>query len=411
MKTNLKLLLFLLSVLLASCSKELDNERKFDIKGKAQKGPFKIGTNVTISELDNDLNPTGKVYFSTIMNHEGYFDLPDIEFASNYVQLKVEGDYFEEYHGYTTTNQPITLFCIVDLSENDITNINLLTHLEMDRIIQFKNEGLSFIESKQKAQNEILKNFNIENVDFINSENLDISGNTDNDAILLAITLIIQGSKVGSNLTEFLTNIRNDIYDNGIIDSEGIQTRLISQSKLLDKDRLRDNLHNYFINIGEEIEIPPFERYIDTFNIKSSYNSIANYSFPNSTNNGINLLALDSDTIVINKLNSYSIALQTGINSMIDANVMISKIEGEGLLNVENNSNWEINYNYVGEFIGEENTPYDGIQCLLYRKPNTMADLNISFIGEGLASFQIDIGLFEYNMTNYIDVYIKWDNR
>jgi len=90
-KINFSLIIIII-ILVISCKKE--NINNYHIHGVAQKGPFICGSNIIISELDGNLNPTGKTYFTTIIDDKGAFDIPDVEFASSYVQLMVDGYYF-----------------------------------------------------------------------------------------------------------------------------------------------------------------------------------------------------------------------------------------------------------------------------------------------------------------------------
>ena len=82
--------------------------------GYVQKGPFINGSSVTISELDENLDQTGKTYFTTISDNSGSFEKKNIQLISNYVMLKADGYYFNEISGKTSTGQ-VTLYCWVNL--------------------------------------------------------------------------------------------------------------------------------------------------------------------------------------------------------------------------------------------------------------------------------------------------------
>jgi len=338
-------LLISVSILLIMCSKETEI-KEYYVSGKAQKGPFARGTDVMISELDADLYPTGKYYFSEVLNNEGYFKFPKVEFASSYAQLEIEGHYYHESRGTTFTNEPITLYCIADLSQANITNPNILTHLEKDRLIKYKQEGLSFDEAKNKAQEEVLAIFNLDNYCTQNSEELNIFSLGDDNGILLAITIIIQGRLRDTRLIDFMNRIRYDLNDNGILNSEDIQTQLISTANLLNSAytwKIRENMDNYYNGWGIEYEIPQFERYIDTFLIKSQFISTTNYTTPESTINGINLLNIEDDTIYVNTTDSYSLSVYFDINSNIGCGAYIMRMEGnDDWYELSNISNWEI---------------------------------------------------------------------
>ena len=101
-----------LSAMLFSACKDSGSElsvKKDVFGGYAQKGPFVNGSSVTISELDANLDQTGRVYLTTISDNSGSFEKKNIELVSNYVELKVDGYYFDEISGQTSIGQ-MTLY-------------------------------------------------------------------------------------------------------------------------------------------------------------------------------------------------------------------------------------------------------------------------------------------------------------
>ncbi len=390
-----------LSLFLAtnSCKKKNDSLKQYNLSGKAQKGPFAPGANVTISELDENLSPTGRNFYTTIMDYEGNFQIPNVELASSYVELKVEGSHYNEYIGATLSMAPITLYCIVDLSQTSHNNVNILTHLEKDRLIQYKQAGNSFLEAKKLAQKDVLKIFNLDNLNIQNSENLDISNGLNDNAILLAVSLIIQGSRDGSQLTTILTNIRNDLNDNGILNTTSLQTQLISQARFIYAKSITKNLINYYNSIGNtSYIIPPFQNYIDSFIVKSSYLSIANFSFPEISQQGINLLHFTEDTTLINTANTYSLSLQTDINSQINMSFQIYRISGNVNWTISNNQSWTFDFDSPESF-----------GCNLYHQPNTTTDMKIVFSGQGVVQIHRAISNAYYMDIDY-DNYLKIGN-
>ena len=67
------------------------------------------------------------------------------------------------------------------------------------------DSGLTFAAAKTQAQTEILSFFNIDNVTLGNSETLDISKSGDGNAVLLAISAMLQSDKTEAELTELLS--------------------------------------------------------------------------------------------------------------------------------------------------------------------------------------------------------------
>ena len=81
--------------------------------------------------------------------------------------------------------------------------------------------------AKSQAQSEIMKIFNIENVKIGNSETLDISQSGDGNAVLLAISAILQSDKSEAELTELLSAINTDIRYDGTLDVSATKQKLL----------------------------------------------------------------------------------------------------------------------------------------------------------------------------------------
>jgi len=129
--------------------------------GYVQKGPYINGSSVTISLLDEKLNQTGTVFSTQIIDNSGNFEQRNIEFASNFIELKADGYYFNEVKGENSGGS-LTLYALADITEVNSVNINVLTYLERQRIIYLiQNDGLSFSEAKQQARNEVLAVFKL----------------------------------------------------------------------------------------------------------------------------------------------------------------------------------------------------------------------------------------------------------
>ena len=135
---------------------------KETFSGYVQKGTFISGSSVAISELDEELNQTGRSYFTTVINNSGSFEQKQVELISNYVQLKADGYYFNEVSGQSSSGQ-ITLYALADISDVSSANVNVLTHLERSRVEYLvQQQGLSLSAAKAQAQQEALAVFSLE---------------------------------------------------------------------------------------------------------------------------------------------------------------------------------------------------------------------------------------------------------
>ncbi|MEM6845871.1 MAG: hypothetical protein AAF632_26920 [Bacteroidota bacterium] len=257
-----------LIVIVTGCREEeilpQESNSPISINGYVQKGPFVNGTTITLSELDEKLIPTGKNFPTQIADNRGSFSLKDIELESEFVQLQAEGFYFDEVKGKKSAAQ-LTLFALANISNIGSINVNLLSHLERNRVVYLiQEEELSFTTAKVQAQREILSAFGIVSDSIGYSEQLDISQDGDQNAILLAISAILQSSNSVAELSELSGNFITDLREDGIVNSEAIQTRLEEQAKSLDLPQIRRNLEDRYAEMGIEATIPNFEQYIDS---------------------------------------------------------------------------------------------------------------------------------------------------
>ena len=231
------------------------------VSGYVQKGPFIQGTVITVYELDSNLLQTGKAFIGTIDDNTGTFNVRG-NVVSPYVELSAVGYYFNEVSGSLST-APLTLQALSDLNDNSSVNVNLMTHLEKKRVEYLIDAGSTFAAAKTQAQTEIMKIFNIENVSLGSSETLDISKSGDGNAVLLAISAILQSDKTEAELTELLSTINTDIRTDGELDSTTTKATLITAMAYI-KDRrgtIRSNIESRYSDLGISATIPAFESY------------------------------------------------------------------------------------------------------------------------------------------------------
>ena len=149
--------------------------------------------------------------------------------------------------------------------EASTVNINLLSHLERSRVIYLmQEEDQLFTVAKKQAQQEILAAFGIEQDDMRYAEQLDISQDGEQNAILLAISAVLQGNNAVAELSELLANITTDLREDGVLTSETLQTRIKAQAVSLNLPQIRKNLEARYEEMGVSATIPDFEQYIDS---------------------------------------------------------------------------------------------------------------------------------------------------
>jgi len=247
-----------------SCKKEEPKFIKQKLTGLVQKGPYIIGTSISMYELDQKLGQTGNIFATQMSDNSGTFEINNVRLTSNYVEFLAGGYYFNEVEGDIST-APLNLSAISDISNISSINVNILTHLEKLRVEYLVKHDKTFSEAKKIAQSEILAIFGFKSTGIDNSETFDISVDNESNAILLAISVILQGNRSVGDLSELLASISNDVREDGILNSENIMLALRNSTKELVLNDIRVNLENRYMSLGIRASIPNFEKYINIF--------------------------------------------------------------------------------------------------------------------------------------------------
>lgn len=267
-KKHFLVLFVLFPLFLSSCLENGEDSsqtiKKEKISGYVQKGPFVSGTSILMSELNSELAQTGKVFTSQITNDQGLFEITNIELNSSFVEFSSSGFYFNEVTGEIST-APITLTSISDLSNKSSINVNVLTHLEKKRVENLIKGGKSFSDAKKQAKNEVLSIFSIvldNNSDF---EDYDISKNTEEGGILLAISIILQGNRSVGQLTELLSKIQSDMASDGKLDDTSIINSLRVSTFGMDLAAIRAKIESRNKALNITSTVPDFEKHVIKF--------------------------------------------------------------------------------------------------------------------------------------------------
>ncbi len=307
MKTIIYLTLFLV-ITFCGCKKDNVEQSHLYTKdkliGTSQKGPFVNGASLTMFELDANFGQTGKSFNTQILDNSGAFEISNISLVSNYAKLKADGFYFNEVSN-ANSQAPITLYALSDLSNKSTVNINILTSLEVSRIEYLIGNGLNFTDAKKQAQREILTIFSIKKSDIVESELLNISQNGDDNAILLAVAIIMQGYRTESELSQLLGDINTDIRTDGVLNSQSLGTSLINDVRLMNLADIRTHIENKYQVLGVSATIPDFEKYIHLFLDSTNYTFNNFIQYPYIINAEENLLK-DSSFFVTNGI-QYSV--------------------------------------------------------------------------------------------------------
>lgn len=237
------------------------------VTGVAQKGPFKFGSPLNLYELKKDLKPSGLVYEDEISSNKGDFVIPKVSLVYPYAKLEVRGLYRNEVTGEWSTDS-MTLRALTDFSEKRTeVNINLLTHLEYDRVLYLVQEkGYSVYAAKKQAAQEIMTAFEFATAvtyseDFAIFQNEGVSATTSTgNATLLAISALVMGNRSDAEIQNVIDKFIADIRTDGEWNDLQTKADMADWAYNLDYGNIRASVKSWNI-----LDIPDFETYLDAY--------------------------------------------------------------------------------------------------------------------------------------------------
>ena len=186
------------------------------VGGVSQKGPFVTGTDVTAYELENgrSLKQTGKTFGGKIEEEDGSFNIKTVKLKSSFTYLVADGFYRNEVTG-KNSSATIKLRALTNLRGRSKANINLVTHLEYDRVQNLVTKSdYAVMDAKIAAEKELFEAFYINSDGFEDlAEDYNILEPGDGNAALLAISALLQGDRNESELTSLLAAFSVDFAD------------------------------------------------------------------------------------------------------------------------------------------------------------------------------------------------------
>ena len=280
-----KLIPFFALLLLVGCSANAPEvarpTQKSLLSGKVQKGPFIEGANVDIFELNAQFGQTGKSFSTTIIDKDGSYMQRDLQLSSQFVEIRANGFYFNEVSG-KLSEAPLTLFAVANLTSIDNVNVNILTTLERPRIYQLLSRGKSFDAASRQAHGEARAVFGMSPAQVGDAHALNI----EDDAMLLAISAIVQGLHSTAEITQLITSLSSDLQDNGVVDNSALTSALKNNFSGLNAEKLMSNLADYQVTYTKE----DVQAYLDLFQANTNYTQSEFVTYPEQSLYGDNVL-------------------------------------------------------------------------------------------------------------------------
>ena len=145
--------------------------------------------------------------------------------------------------------------------------------MEFDRVYNLVTHGdstgkkLTVKAAKRQAQKEILKQFHIELDENTDAEDMDVFGDSDADAALLAVSVLLQGDSSSSALSVLLTEISNDISGYGEWKNSATKARLADWALTTDMADSTSKLSLFGKNVTDWGlgDAPDFAKFVRNF--------------------------------------------------------------------------------------------------------------------------------------------------
>ena len=242
------------------------------LTGYSQKGPFLRGSTVYLYELESGrtLKQTNGNFTSSILSDDGRYRFLARDLVSQYAMLVVEGNYRNEVTGKVSNNK-IRLKAITDLSKHLTANVNLLTDLEFERVYYLVTKKKKKVyEAKRTAQAEILDIFHMALTEKTDAEDMDVFGNSEADAALLAISILLQGDRTEAELMALLAEISLAMAETGKWEgdrADSIKTAMADWAFGHDMSKFRKNVEGWGLSDKKPGD---FEKFVEKF-ISESY--------------------------------------------------------------------------------------------------------------------------------------------
>src|SRR5690606_27384587 len=111
--------------------------------------------------------------------------------------------------------------------------------------------------AKKQTKIEILKKITIDKC-ICNTKCRCKSQQGQDDAILLAISSLMQGQRTTSELSELIANMSLDLKTDGKLDDSDLQTTLINHAQYIRPNKIKENLISKYSSSNNSIQLPQF---------------------------------------------------------------------------------------------------------------------------------------------------------
>lgn len=257
MKLLSKILVAVFALIVASCSPDVHDSMLVSISGSAQKGPFTNGSQLTAFGLNDKLVASGKSFPGSITDDMGNFQISG-EHEDPFLELRAEGYYFNEITG--ELDGPLYLEALLEPSATK-ANINILTTIIRQRVKELILNGNEYEKAIDIAQQELLTSLGVSLDSSSDFDQLDITKSSNLDALLLALSCMVQVENSPAQISALLQTLADDMKDGKLSDDN--VALLWAKGQKVSVTSVTENITEYYQSKGVNgIVIPEFWKYL-----------------------------------------------------------------------------------------------------------------------------------------------------
>lgn len=257
MKLLSRILVAVFALIVASCSPDVHDSMLVSISGSAQKGPFTNGSQLTAFGLNDKLVASGKSFPGSITDDMGNFQISG-EHEDPFLELRAEGYYFNEITG--ELDGPLYLEALLEPSATK-ANINILTTIIRQRVKELILNGNEYEKAIDIAQQELLTSLGVSLDSSSDFDQLDITKSSNLDALLLALSCMVQVENSPAQISALLQTLADDMKDGKLSDDN--VALLWAKGQKVSVTSVTENITEYYQSKGVNgIVIPEFWKYL-----------------------------------------------------------------------------------------------------------------------------------------------------
>lgn len=300
--------------LLASSCMDLDKgvyaPKDYNVGGNVEKGPFINGSTIDMQPMNEKLRPLGTTFTSNITNNTGLFTFGSKELRAPFAQLTANGYFYHEVNGELSKGT-LTLRAVVNLTDKSSVNVNILTHLKYQRILNLVEQGSSFDEANAQAQKELLTAFGLQRFSDADVSQYSVTKGTDESAALVALSSLLLVNRTEAKLTEYLAKLSGELAKDGKFSTATKQQMKKDRDALSSKlSDIEERLIDRYATLGVKMTVKDLSYYFDWDEDGIAGNEIAGSDHP---------VTLDIKELKVPKEGgTYSIGINSAIPVMLD---------------------------------------------------------------------------------------------